>query len=103
MARRLLLGPKTILPCTPPPWGTLTAVKAATGEIGAAVPLGQFPGTEKIPDAALGLDRARRPDRHGRRTVFTAGTLEAAIYAFDVQTGSNCGRGRCPRAHGRRQ
>ena len=32
VVRRFLLGPKTGLPCTPPPWGTLAAVKATTGE-----------------------------------------------------------------------
>ena len=69
LVRRLLLGPKTQLPCTPPPWGTLAAVKAATGEIAWQVPLGQFPGTEKMPDAAaVGIDRARRSDRDGWRT-----------------------------------
>ena len=58
MVRRLLLGPNTRLPCTPPPWGTLAAVKAATGEIAWQVPLGRFPGTEKRPGRRSG-DRLR--------------------------------------------
>ena len=85
MVRRFLLGPKTRLPCTPPPWGTLVAVKAATGEIAWQVPLGQFPGTEKIP----GLEKSGSialggPIATAGGLVFTAGTLEPAIYAFDV-------------------
>jgi len=97
MARRLLLGPKTTLPCTPPPWGTLTAVKAATGEIAWQVPLGQFPGTEKIPDAARwGSIALGGPIVTAGGLVFTAGTLEAAIYAFDVQTGRQLWKGTLP-------
>ena len=86
MVRRFLLGPKTHLPCTPPPWGTLAAVKAATGEIAWQVPLGQFPGTEKLPDAAKwGSIALGGPIATAGGLVFTAGTLEAAIYAFDVR------------------
>jgi quinoprotein glucose dehydrogenase len=97
LARRLLLGPKTFLPCTPPPWGTLTAVKAATGEIAWQVPLGQFPGTEKVPDAARwGSIALGGPIVTAGGLVFTAGTLEAAIYAFDVLTGSQLWKGTLP-------
>ena len=31
LVRRLLLGPKALLPCTPPPWGTLAAVRSRNG------------------------------------------------------------------------
>src|SRR6185436_12794366 len=50
VVRRFLLAPKTGLPCTPPPWGTLTAVKETTGEIAWQTPIGQLPGTEKLPN-----------------------------------------------------
>ena len=97
LVRRLLLGPKTFLPCTPPPWGTLTAVKAATGEIAWQVPLGQFPGTEKVPDAAQwGSIALGGPFVTAGGLVFTAGTFEAAIYAFDVQTGKQLWKGTLP-------
>src|SRR6185503_12341710 len=52
LVRRLLLGPKALLPCTPPPWGTLAAIKAATGEIAWQVPLGRFSGAEKEAEGA---------------------------------------------------
>jgi quinoprotein glucose dehydrogenase len=97
LVRGLLLGPKTLLPCTPPPWGTLTAVKAATGEIAWQVPLGRFPGTDKLPDAAKwGSIALGGPIATAGGLVFTAGTLEAAIYAFDVQTGKQLWRGTLP-------
>jgi len=97
LVRRLLLGPKTLLPCTPPPWGVLIAVKAATGEIAWRTPLGQFPGTELAPDAReWGSIALGGPIATAGGLVFTAGTLEAAIYAFDVQTGKQLWKGTLP-------
>ncbi|MGH9315305.1 MAG: pyrroloquinoline quinone-dependent dehydrogenase, partial [Vicinamibacterales bacterium] len=97
LVRRLLLGPKASLPCTPPPWGTLAAVRAATGEIAWQVPLGQIMGTEKVPDAAQwGSIALGGPIATAGGLVFTAGTLEAAIYAFDVQTGKLLWKGTLP-------
>ena len=97
LVRRLLLGPKTFLPCTPPPWGTLTAVKAATGDVAWQVPLGQFPGTEKVPGAAQwGSLALGGPIATAGGLVFTAGTLEPAIYAFDVASGKLLWKGPLP-------
>ena len=97
LVRRLLLGPKTLLPCTPPPWGTLTAVRAATGEIVWQVPLGKFPGTESATDSAQwGSIALGGPIVTAGGLVFTAGTLEAVIYAFDVQTGRQLWTGQLP-------
>ena len=97
MARRLLLGPKTSLPCTPPPWGTLAAVRASTGEIAWQVPLGRFPGTDRFPDAAAwGSIALGGPVVTAGGLVFTAGTLEPAIYAYDVRTGASLWKGTLP-------
>jgi quinoprotein glucose dehydrogenase len=97
LVRRILLGPKAQLPCTPPPWGTLAAVRASTGEIAWQVPLGKFPGTESAPDAAKwGSIALGGPIVTAGGLVFTAGTLEAAIYAFDVQTGRQLWTGQLP-------
>jgi len=97
LVRRLLLGPKTFLPCTPPPWGTLTAVKATTGDVAWQVPLGQFPGTEKVPGAAQwGSLALGGPIATAGGLVFTAGTFEPAIYAFDVASGKLLWRGPLP-------
>jgi quinoprotein glucose dehydrogenase len=97
LVRRLLLGPKTLLPCTPPPWGTLAAVKATTGEMAWQVPLGRFPGTEKEADgASWGSFALGGPIATAGGLVFTAGTLDAAMYAFDVQSGKQLWKGTLP-------
>jgi quinoprotein glucose dehydrogenase len=97
VVRRFLLGPKTHLPCTPPPWGTLAAVKAATGEIAWQVPLGQLQGTHNLPDLRKsGSIALGGPIATAGGLVFTAGTLEAAIYAFDARTGEQLWKGELP-------
>jgi quinoprotein glucose dehydrogenase len=86
-----------MLPCTPPPWGTLAAVRAATGEVAWQVPLGRFPGTEKEADgAAWGSVALGGPIVTAGGLVFTAGTFESAIYAFDVRTGKQLWKGTLP-------
>jgi quinoprotein glucose dehydrogenase len=97
LARRFLLGPKARLPCTPPPWGTLAAVRASTGEIAWQVPLGQFPGSELVPEAAQwGSVALGGPIVTAGGVVFTAGTLEPAMYGFDVQSGKRLWRATLP-------
>jgi quinoprotein glucose dehydrogenase len=97
MVRRFLLGPKAHLPCVPPPWGTLTAVKASSGAIAWQVPLGQFHGTGTIPDATTwGSIALGGPIATAGGLVFTAGTIESAIYAFDVETGRQLWKGALP-------
>jgi quinoprotein glucose dehydrogenase len=97
MVRRFLLGPTTHLPCTPPPWGTLVAVRPATGEVAWQVALGQFPGTDKIPNMEnSGSIALGGPIVTAGGLVFTAGTLEGAMYAFDVRTGERLWKGALP-------
>jgi quinoprotein glucose dehydrogenase len=92
MMRRLLLGPKG-LPCTAPPWGTLLAIKAGTGEKQWEVPLGQLGPTlpEKWGSISLG-----GPIVTASGLVFQAGTLDPALRAFDVQTGQQLWKGDLP-------
>jgi quinoprotein glucose dehydrogenase len=95
--RRFLRAPKTGLPCTPPPWGTLAAVTATTGEIAWRVPLGRFPWAEHLPGAdRWGSIALGGPIVTAGGLVFTAGTLDAAIYAFDVASGKQLWRGSLP-------
>ena len=58
---------------------------------------GRFPGTEKVP----GLENAGSialggPIATAGGLVFTAGTFEAAIYAFDTRTGDRLWKGTLP-------
>jgi quinoprotein glucose dehydrogenase len=75
----------------------LAAVKAATGEIAWQVPLGQFAGTGTLPGGdKLGSLALGGPIATAGGLVFTAGTLEAAIYAFDSRTGERLWKGTLP-------
>lgn len=97
VVRRFLFGPATGLPCTPPPWGTLVAVKASTGEIVWRVPHGQMAPTDRFPDAASwGSLALGGPIVTASGLVFMAGTLDPAIHAFDASTGRHLWKGTLP-------
>lgn len=83
MMRRILLSPKRV-PCTPPPWGTLLAISAATGDKKWEVPLGQLGA--KLP-AQWGSLSLGGPIATAGNLVFMGGTLLPALYAFDTETG----------------
>ena len=92
MMRRILLGPKG-LPCTAPPWGTLLAIKASTGEKQWEVPLGQL--GPKLPEK-WGSISLGGPIVTAGGLVFQAGTLDPGIRAFDVETGKQLWKGDLP-------
>jgi quinoprotein glucose dehydrogenase len=84
MMRRMLLSPKRI-PCTPPPWGTLLAIEASTGEKKWETPLGHLGRLpEKFGSISMG-----GPISTAGGLVFIGSTLDAAIYAFDVESGEH--------------
>lgn len=92
MMRRILLSPKRI-PCTPPPWGSLVAISASTGDKKWEVPLGQL--SAKLP-AQLGSLSLGGPISTAGGLVFTGGTLVPFLYAFDTETGQELWRGELP-------
>ena len=92
MMRRILLSPKRI-PCTPPPWGTLVAISASTGDKKWEVPLGQF--SPKLP-ANLGSLSLGGPIATAGGLVFAGGTLVSGLYAFNVETGEQLWKGDLP-------
>jgi quinoprotein glucose dehydrogenase len=96
VVRRLLLGPKAGLPCTPPPWGQLVAIRAATGELVWQTSLGEIPWAKSADAAQWGSIALGGPIVTGGGIVFTAGTLDPAIYAFDVKTGKQLWKGTLP-------
>jgi len=91
MARRLLRAPSG-LPCNAPPWGVLNGVDADTGNIKWTVPLGRFPGAQQ----AWGSISLGGPIVTAGGLAFMAGTLDPAIYAFDVVTGRQLWKGELP-------
>jgi glucose dehydrogenase/cytochrome c5 len=74
-------------PCQRPPWGELTAVNAATGDIAWRVPLGSYDEVE-----AQGLKNAGAANMGGSIVtagglVFIAATTDSKFRAFDSRTG----------------
>ncbi len=91
MARRFLRSPSG-LPCNAPPWGVLNGVDSDTGELKWSEPIGQFPGAP----AGWGSIALGGPIVTAGGIVFMAGTLDPAVYAFDVTTGKQIWKGDLP-------
>lgn len=83
--RTFLFG-KMHLPCSPPPWGTLTAVDLTTRKIRWQVPLGSI--APDIPGVPGGTPSLGGPIVTAGGLVFIGGTiLDPEFRAFDVETG----------------
>jgi quinoprotein glucose dehydrogenase len=92
MMRRILVSPK-FLPCTPPPWSTLVALDMKNGERKWEVPLGKF--SPKTP-AAWGSLSLGGPMMTASGLTFAAGTVDAAVRAFDTDSGKELWVGELP-------
>jgi membrane-bound PQQ-dependent dehydrogenase (glucose/quinate/shikimate family) len=97
LARRFLQSPSD-LPCSAPPWGTLTAVDMTEGKIRWQVPLGSmqdFGGThaQKIPPGSISLGGAIVT---AGGLVFIAGTTDGYLRAFDIENGAELWKAQLP-------
>jgi quinoprotein glucose dehydrogenase len=96
MYRRFLQGASD-LPCTPPPWGMLSAVDLNQGTIKWQVPLGSMQyfggGHDPVPPGSIGFGG---PIITATGLVFIAGTFDPYIRAFDVQTGKELWKAQLP-------
>jgi quinoprotein glucose dehydrogenase len=97
MARRFLQSPSD-LPCSAPPWGTLTAVDMNEGKIRWQVPLGSmqdFGGArkQKIPPGSVSLGGAIAT---AAGLVFIAGTTDGYLRAFDIESGKELWKAQLP-------
>src|ERR1700758_2605481 len=96
MYRRFLQGASD-LPCTPPPWGMLSAVDLNQGTIKWQVPLGSMQyfggGHDPVPPGSIGFGG---PIITASGLVFIAGTFDPYIRAFDVQTGKELWKAQLP-------
>jgi quinoprotein glucose dehydrogenase len=99
MAREVPMG-RPGVPCGPPPWGALTAVRAATGETLWEVPLGYVPElVDAHPEAkAWGSINLGGPIVTATGLVFIAGTADAHLRAFDIASGRELWAGGLPAA-----
>jgi quinoprotein glucose dehydrogenase len=81
MYREPFLGPKGT-PCTPPPWGTTTALDLYTGKKAWEVPLGSY--SKELSTGTINLGG---PIVTAGGLVFTAAATDNYLRAFDAQTG----------------
>jgi len=97
MRREALLSPLG-LPCTPPPWGSLTAVDLRHGAIKWQVPLGSTQDLAPffVPTRTLGTPGAGGPIVTAGGVVFIGAAMDNYLRAFDVETGKELWKGRLP-------
>jgi len=91
MYREALMSPGG-LPCNAPPWGALTAVELATGDVRWEVPLGVSPELPTIP-GSVNLGGALTT---ASGLIFIGAARDARLRAFDVETGSVLWSGELP-------
>ncbi|HEX4522372.1 MAG TPA: pyrroloquinoline quinone-dependent dehydrogenase [Casimicrobiaceae bacterium] len=92
MRRQTPLAAPDHVPCTPPPYGTLTAVNLESGQVQWEVPFGRIEALSAIP----GSERWGSPSLGGALTtaggiVFAGGALDRRLHAFDEETGRELG------------
>jgi quinoprotein glucose dehydrogenase len=93
--RTLLFAKAHHLPCSSPPWGTLTAVDMAKGTIRWQVPLGSLAPSKPIVPA--GAPSLGGPIVTAGGLVFIAGTLiDPSLRAFDIETGKEIWKAELP-------
>ena len=74
-------------PAIQPPWGTLTAIDLARGEIAWQAPLGAYPELAARGLTNTGAESYGGPVVTAAGLVFIAGTPDAKLRAFDKATG----------------
>lgn len=87
--RRTFLIAADGAPCSPPPWGTLTAIDLESGRVTWERPFGSVAGLTGVSDSA----RWGSPNLGGAMVtaggiVFAAGALDQRLHAYDVETGA---------------
>ncbi|MDX2222019.1 MAG: pyrroloquinoline quinone-dependent dehydrogenase [Rhodospirillaceae bacterium] len=79
------------VPCTPPPWGTMTAIDLNTGATKWQVPIGQVafgPGGLLKTPKAWGSPNVGGLIATAGGLVFMAGTMDSRIHAYDQDSGA---------------
>jgi quinoprotein glucose dehydrogenase len=86
------------VPCTPPPWGELTAIDLTSGKTVWRVPLGRVTvGPFRTP-AAWGSPGLGGPVLTGAGLAFVGATLDPTLRAFDSDTGKELWEAQLPAA-----
>ena len=97
MRREILLSPWG-LPCTPPPWGTLTAVDLKRNAIRWQVMLGSTAGKTPsfLPAPTVGMPNMGGPIVTAGGLVFIAAATDDFLRAFDIDTGGELWKAKLP-------
>jgi quinoprotein glucose dehydrogenase len=97
MRREALLSPWG-LPCTKPPWGTLTAVDLRTARTLWEVPLGSTEDLAPffVPTRTLGTPSMGGPIMTAGGLIFIGAAMDDYLRAFNVETGRELWKGRLP-------
>jgi len=94
--REMLISPHE-LPVTKPPWGTLAAVDASTGDVLWESPLGTTRDLAPVPIGfRWGTPNLGGPMVTASGLVFISATMDYYLRAFDIETGKELWRGRLP-------
>jgi quinoprotein glucose dehydrogenase len=75
-------------PAVKPPWGTLSAIDLARGEIAWQVPLGEIPELAAQGLGGTGSENYGGPVVTAGGLVFVAAAMDAKLRAFDKRTGA---------------
>lgn len=86
------------IPCTPPPWGTLSAIDMDTGKLVWQIPLGQIKRFGITVPAAFGWGSPNigGPIVTASGLIFVAGTMDEKIRALDIRTGEELWQAKLP-------
>ena len=96
MRREALLSP-FMIPCNPPPWGTLAAIDMATGEKRWESVLGTTRDLAPVPiPVAWGTPNMGGPVVTAGGVVFIGAAMDDYLRAFDAKTGEELWKGRLP-------
>ncbi|MEZ4330593.1 MAG: pyrroloquinoline quinone-dependent dehydrogenase [Myxococcota bacterium] len=102
LERRPLLSPWLGAPCNPPPWGTLTGIDLATGEVVWEVPLGNARGLAPWPVwwflGDIGVPNLGGPITTASGLTFIGATTDGYLRAFSTESGRELWKAHLPTA-----
>jgi len=96
--RRAVMTSPLDIPCTRPPWGTLTAIDMQRGTITWQKPVGTIQDVAPaiIPNLELGMPGLGGPIVTAGGLIFMAATMDNYLRAFDLKDGETLWEGRLP-------